>query len=107
MKIVASTVLALFFGLCAFGLDSGTYRLLSVSHSSKLILVSQPDTKARYLLDASNAKITLNGKPLEFDDLENYVRIQVKFDQRKSSKDGIEVDGTASEILVTAPEDSK
>ncbi len=83
-----------------FGLESGTYRLLSVATSGKLILISQPSTKTKYILDASNAKITANGKPLEFQELTNYVSIHVKFDLRKSSKAGIEIDGTASDITV-------
>jgi len=86
--------------ISAFALESGTYRLLSVAKSGKLILISQPTTKTRYILDASNAKITANGKPLEFQELTNYVSIHVKFDLRKSSKAGIEIDGTASDITV-------
>jgi hypothetical protein len=87
-------------GQSAFALESGTYRLLSVATSGKLILISQPATKTRYILDASNAKITANGKPLEFQELTNYVSIHVKFDLRKSTKAGIEIDGTASDITV-------
>lgn len=83
------------------------YRLLSVADSGKLILVSQIPNKIKYVLDATSAKITVNGKPAEFQDLKSYVVIQVKFELRKLSKEGIEVDGIATEIRVTVPEDSK
>jgi hypothetical protein len=87
--------------------ELGMYRLLSVADSGKLILVSQIPSKTKYVLDASTAKITVNGKPAEFQDLKSYVLIQVKFDLRKFSKEGIEVDGNATEIRITVPEDSK
>ncbi len=80
------------------------YRLLSIATSSKMILVSQIPNKAKYLLDASTAKITVDGKPAEFQNLQAYTIVQVKFELRKSSKDGIEIDGVATEIRVTTPQ---
>jgi hypothetical protein len=87
-------------------IDSDLYRLLSVATSNKLILVSQIPNKTKYVLDASAAKITVNGKPAEFKDLTQYARVRVTFDLHKSSKDGIDVDGVAKEIKISI-EDNK
>jgi len=100
-------ILLLLFSTAVPAVETGMYRLLSVTDSGKLILVSQIPSKTKYVLDATSAKITVNGKPAEFKDLKSYVVIQVKFDLRKFNKDGIEIDGTATEIRITVPEDSK
>jgi hypothetical protein len=99
------TLIAFFLCFCAvsLSLESDTYRLLSVAKSGKIILISHPTDKTKYLLDASNAKITCDGKPMEFDELKNYVLIQVKFDPVKSEKEGIQLDGNATEIAVSTP----
>jgi hypothetical protein len=104
---VVSCLLALSLSVVSLALDSSIYRLLSVTRSGKLVLISQPGTKVRYLLDAANAKITMNGKPVEFKDLNDYVTVQVQFDLAKSSKDGIEVDGVAREILIVVRAEKK
>jgi hypothetical protein len=98
-----------FLGICFFSLavESGMYRLLSVSDTEKLILVSQIPSKTKYLLDAAAAKITLNGKPAEFKELKAFSIIQVKIDLRKSSKNGIGIDGSASEIKISSTERTK
>ena len=80
------------------------YRLLSVSASEKLILVSQIPGKTKYLLDASSAKITLNGKPSEFKELKSYSIIRLKLQIRKASRNGIDIDGSAIEINVSSPD---
>jgi hypothetical protein len=95
------------FSIGATAIESGSFRLLSVSDSSKLILVSQIPSKAKYILDAASAKITINDKPAEFKDLKVYSIVQVKLELRKSRRDGIEIDGSASEIRVTVPNGSK
>jgi hypothetical protein len=94
----------LFLNSSSFALESGTFRLLSVADSGKLILVSKIPNKTKYMLDATTAKITLNGKPAEFTDLKMFSVIQVKMELRKSSKEGIDIDGLASEIKITAPQ---
>src|SRR5688572_8511656 len=43
------------------GVESGRYRLLSITQSVKLILVSQVPSKTKYVLDASTSKITVDG----------------------------------------------
>ncbi len=113
--------------LGSFAIESGIYRILSVSDSIKLILISQPVDKAaaqlaakrtaaapgkadqtiKYVLDASAAKITVNGKPAEFKDLKYYASAQVKFELHKDSKEGIPVDGKATEIKIIVPPDVK
>ena len=91
------------FAIGAAAIESGRFRLLSVSDSGKLILVSQIPNKAKYILDAASAKITINDKPAEFKDLKVYSVIQLNLELRKSRRDGIEIDGSASEIRVTVP----
>jgi hypothetical protein len=101
-------VLGLFL-FCSFSLavESGMYRLLSVSVSEKLILISQIPGKTRYLLDAGSAKITVNDKAGELKELKVYSIVQVKADLRKSSKNGITLDGSATEIRISSPEKAK
>ena len=72
-----------------------------------MILISQLPSKTKYLLDASTAKITVDGKPAEFPSLQAYTIVHVKFEARKGSKDGIDIDGVASEIQVSTPENRK
>lgn len=83
------------------------YRLLSITETSKLILISEIPSKTKYLLDASAAKITVDGKPAEFKDLKAYTLIHVKFEVSKGSKDGVEIHGAASEIKILSPENPK
>jgi hypothetical protein len=89
--------------LCV-AVESDVYRLLSVSVSAKMILVAQPASKAKFLLDASAAKLTLDEKPTEIKNLSDYSVIHVKFEERKFDKDGISLDGVASEIRILTPE---
>jgi hypothetical protein len=97
------------FLFCSLSLavESGMYRILSVSVSEKLILVSQIPGKSKYLLDAGSAKITVNGKAGELKELKAYSIVQVKADLRKSNKSGITVDGAATEIKISVPEKQK
>jgi hypothetical protein len=97
-------LLALF--TVSFGADS-TFRLLSVSETEKLILVSQIPGKTKYLLDASSAKITVNGKPAEYKSLKAYAILQIKMELQKTNKDGIDLDGTAIEIKISTEEKPK
>jgi len=87
--------------------EAGKFRLLSVSGTSKMILVSRIPDKAKYVLDASTAKITVDGKPAEFSALAQYSIVNVKFDQKKSAKMGIDIDGVATEIRISSPENPK
>ncbi len=100
-------ILAIGFATGAFGIESGQFRLLSVSDSTKMILVSQIPTKTKYILDAATAKITIDGKPAEFTSLDYYTIINVKFELKKGSKAGIETDGVASEIRIVTLENKK
>ena len=87
--------------------ESGIYRLLSISDSEKLILVSQIPSKNKYLLDAASVKITVDGKAAEFSELKAFSVIQVKMELKKSVKNGIEIDGAATEIQITGTEAEK
>jgi hypothetical protein len=80
--------------------ESEKFRLLSISDSEKLILVSQIPSKKKLLLDASAAKITLEGKAIEFKELKQYSVVQVKMEAGKKSRNGNFLDGVATEITV-------
>ena len=102
------------FALCFLGIvtyvlavESGMCRLLAVSESEKLILISQIPNKTKFLLDAASAKITVDGKPAEFSDLESFSIVQVKMELRKFKRKGVEIDGVANEIQITSPEPSE
>jgi hypothetical protein len=95
------------FCSCALAVESGMYRLLSISDSEKLILVSQIPGKTKYLLDATSAKITVNGKAAEFKELKIFSILQVKMELKKSTKNGITIDGAASEIRISDEEKTK
>jgi len=107
MKAIRIAGLALCLGaVCSLCLavESDVYRLLSVSVSAKMILITQPASKSKFLLDATAAKLTLDGKPTEFKNLGDYSVIHVKFETKKSEKDGVSLDGVATEIRVLTPE---
>jgi hypothetical protein len=91
----------------ALAVESGQFRLLSIADSSKLLLVSQIPSKTKYILDASTAKITVDGKPAEFKTLDYYSIINIKYELRKGSKDGIETNGVATEIRIVTQENKK
>lgn len=104
MKILISAIVALCSMACcalAMAAELDTFRLLSVSESEKLILISQIPAKTKFLLDAASAKITVNGKAAEFKALKAFSQIQVKATFRKSEKLGIQIDGMATEIRIS------
>jgi len=109
-KRIFAAFLLLFIGgaaIATLAVESGQFRLLSVSDSTKLILVSQIPNKTKYILDATSAKITVDGKPAEFPTLDFYTIINIKFDLRKGTKDGIETNGVVTEIRVSTQENKK
>lgn len=79
------------------------FRLLSISESEKLILVSKTTDKTKYLLDAAAAKITIDGKPAEINELESFTVIQVQWKKKEEKRNGIRLDGLALEIAVESP----
>ena len=83
--------------------EKGAFRLLSISESEKLILVSKTADKSKYLLDAAAAKITVNGKPAEINELESFTVIQVRWKKKESKRNGVRLDGLALEIAVEPP----
>jgi len=103
-KTAVLLIIALLLPALAAALESGQFRLLSVAETQKWVLVSQAPGKPKYILDASTAKITVDNKPAEFKDLGRFSVINVKFEFKKANKDGITVDGVATEIRVLTPE---
>ena len=89
--------------LTCSAVESGMCRLLSVSESEKLILISTVPDKTRYLLDVAAAKITIAGEPAEFDQLTSYSLIQVKWKKSKDKRNGVRLDGIALEIEIDPP----
>ncbi|HSW39122.1 MAG TPA: hypothetical protein VLL97_06485 [Acidobacteriota bacterium] len=75
-------------------------RLLSISESEKLILVSHGNEKTKYLLDAANANITMNGKPAKFNELNRFSTIKVNIKLQPSRRRGVTIDGLAMEIII-------
>ena len=84
-------------------LELGSYRLLSVSETEKLVLVSRIPDQKKFLLDAADAKITINDKPAEFKDLILFTIVQVQMDARRIRRKGVNLDGRASEIAISSP----
>jgi hypothetical protein len=102
-----SIIVLLVFCSLSMSVESSMYRLLSISDTEKLILVSQIPGKTKYLLDAASAKITVNGKAAEFKELKVFSLLQVKMELKKSTKNGIGIDGAASEIRISNAEKTK
>jgi hypothetical protein len=94
----------LIFPAFAPAFESERYRLLSISDSEKLILVSQIPSKKKFLLDASSVKITMAGKAMEFKELKQYSVIQLKMEAGKKSRNGTTLDGIATEITIPGHE---
>ena len=108
-KLLSVLLLATVVGVvtATWGVEVRGFRLLSITETGKMILISEIPSKTKYVLDAAPAKITVDGKPAEFKDLKSFTLIRVKFEPRKGSKDGIDIDGVATEILVSTPENPK
>ncbi len=107
MKILGFLILFMLtagsFTVCP-AVESGMCRLLSVSESEKLILVSTIPGKKKYILDVAAAKITIDGKPAEFEELKSFSVIQVKWDESDEKRNGVPLDGTAVEIEIDPPQ---
>jgi hypothetical protein len=103
-KISAAFLVVL--GLCifSFAIETGQYRLLSISTSEKLIVVSSIPDKTKYILDVASAKITVNGEPAEFKELKSFSIIQVKLELKEDKRKGVDIDGSALEIRIADPE---
>jgi hypothetical protein len=80
--------------------EFSTYRLLSISESEKIILVSHITEKTKYLLDAAAARITRNGNPVEFNELQQFSNILIKIELERIRRSGVRLDGIATEILI-------
>ena len=101
--MTAACIWVFLFCVPVQALESGSYRLLSVSETEKLVLVSRIPDQKKFLLDVDDVKITINGKPAEFKDLTLFTIVQVQMDLRKTKRKNIDLDGRASEIAVSNP----
>jgi hypothetical protein len=106
MKVVRLIVLMLMaMGNIAYCVaeDTVAFRLLSISESEKLILVSRISDKTKFLLDVAAAKIVVDGKPAEIGELKSFTLIKLKWKEREEKRNGVSIDGTVSEIEVSSP----
>ncbi|MBN2241240.1 MAG: hypothetical protein JW793_01015 [Acidobacteria bacterium] len=106
MKIIGHLILLLLAAgsvPAGHAVEAGMCRLLSVSESEKLILISTIPDKTKYLLDAAAAKITIEGKPAEFKELTSFSIIRVKWNESNDKRNGIRLDGIAVEIEIDPP----
>ena len=101
--IAAVCVLAHLLGGPVQALESGSYRLLSISETEKLVLISRVPDQKKFLLDAANVKVSINDKPAEFSDLALFTIVQVQMDLGRARRKGINLDGRAIEIAVSDP----
>jgi len=84
-------------------LESGSYRLLSISETEKLVLISRIPDQKKFLLDAADVKVVINDKPAEFGELTLFTVVRVQMDLKKNKKKGVNIDGQAREITVSDP----
>ena len=87
----------------SMAVESGAYRLLSISESEKLILVSRNPDKTKFLLDVAAAKITVDGKPAELEELRSFSVIHVRWNKSNDKRNGVRIDGIAVEIKIESP----
>jgi len=87
----------------AQALESGSYRLLSISETEKLVLVSRIPDQKKYLLDAADVKVTINGNPAEFSDLTLFTIVQVQMNLKKKKRKSAILDGDVREITISEP----
>jgi hypothetical protein len=99
---VAFVWIYVFCGM-AQALETGSYRLLSVSESEKLVLVSRIPDQKKFLLDATDVKVTIDDKAAEFKDVASFTIVKVQMDLRKKKRKGVNLDGNALEIAIYAP----
>jgi len=88
-------------------LESGSYRLLSVSETEKLVLVSRIPDKKKFLLDANEVKITINDNTAELKDLILFTIVQLRMDTGRKKRKGINLEGSAIEIIIADPAQNK
>ena len=84
-------------------LEAGSYRLLSVSETEKLVLVSRIPDQKKFLLDAADVKITINDNPAELKDLVLFTIVQVQMDTVRKKRKGVNLEGSARVINVSDP----
>ena len=101
--IIAACICLFIFCRPVQALESGSYRLLSVSETEKLVLVSRIPDQKKFLLDAVDVKVTINEKPAEFKDLILFTIVQVQMELRKAKRKNIDLDGRVSEIATSSP----
>ena len=92
--------------VCCLAEESVAFRLLSISESEKLILVSRISDKTKFLLDVAAAKIKVDGKPAEIGELKSFTLIKLKWKEHEDKRNGVTINGTASEIEITSPSPS-
>ena len=103
IMVIACMLMHVFCGPVQ-ALEAGSYRLLSVSETEKLVLVSRIPDQKKFLLDAADVKITINDEPAEFKDLILFTIVQVQMDLGKKKRKGVNLDGSARVINISDPD---
>ena len=106
ITVIACIWMHLFCGP-AQAFEAGSYRLLSLSKSERLVLVSRIPDQRRFLLDATNVKVTINDKPAEFEELALFTIVQLQMDLGRVRRKGVNLDGHAREIVVSDPTENQ
>ena len=101
--VIAVCVLTHVFCDPVQALEAGSYRLLSISKTERLVLVSRIPDQRRFLLDAAEVKITINDEPAEFEELTSFTVVQVEMELRRTRRKGVNLDGYAREIAISDP----
>jgi len=100
--IIACVWMYVFCGT-ARALEMESCRLLSISESEKLVLVSRIPDRKKFLLDAADVKVTINDEPAELKDVASFTIVKVRMEPRKKKRKGVSLDGSALEIAIYAP----
>lgn len=106
MKVIRSILMILLIMgniIYCIAEESVPFRLLSISESEKLILVSRTSDKSKFLLDVAAAKISVDGKAAEIGELKSFTLITLNWKEGKDKRNGVTIDGSVSEIEVTSP----
>ena len=103
VRLILAMLILLWFPASHWAVESGMCRLLSISDSENLILVSLIPGKEKILLDIASTKITVDGKPAELGELKSFSIIRVKWNRKKDERNGVRLDGSATEIEINSP----
>lgn len=107
--ITGSLIVLLGMTMLGFGLQSKSknqepaekkYRILSISVLENIILLSDPDSKNKLMLDISKAKLWIDGKESELKNLQKFNSATFQIKRSPKTVRGHELDGNVIRIQV-------